>query len=189
MGRRSAFDASWDTAGTGCSGRVVPLSAGTRQSDKRSWLRPKARLRSSAFICGFNPSKLSAIDFVLPPEEEGECVEPLMNAVGEETRGVGGTRRCQVHFPARIRVPPSRSCVLAWRSWRLGERRSSGRGRRRLCDVRIFSGGMLIFMKQIGIKKRLCVWRVSFKFEVSSLKQERRAASGLPAASHVRLGA
>jgi hypothetical protein len=29
----------------------------------------------------------SAIDFFLPPEEEGECVEPLINAVGEETRG------------------------------------------------------------------------------------------------------
>jgi hypothetical protein len=36
--------------------RVVPLSAGTLQSDKRSWFRPEAGLRSSAFICGFNAS-------------------------------------------------------------------------------------------------------------------------------------
>jgi hypothetical protein len=45
IGRKSAFDALWDTGGTGGgSPRVVPLSAGTLQSDKRSWFRPEAGL-------------------------------------------------------------------------------------------------------------------------------------------------
>jgi hypothetical protein len=37
IGRKSAFDALWGTGGTGGGSlRVAPLSAGTRQSDKRS---------------------------------------------------------------------------------------------------------------------------------------------------------
>jgi hypothetical protein len=50
-------------------------------------------------------------------------------------------------------------------------------------------GGMLILMKQSDIEKRLSIWRASFEFEVSSGKQGKPAASGLPAALSVGPGA
>ncbi len=143
----------------------------------------------------------SAVDFSLPPEE-GECVEPLINAdercwrrdkrwcgsLGVPMRRHVEGRRDGVRYVFRQESasPLSRSCVLAWRSLRLCQRRSLGWGRRPPCDVRIFPGRMLICMKQIDIKKRLSVGRASFKFEVSSGKHEKPAASVLLFASYVR---